>query len=83
MVTQEQEPASSPRATGKNQMKLQGAGGFPVAQVVDSARDAGDPGLVPGSGRPPAEGKGSPLLGSNLGDPMDRRARWATVHGVA
>ena len=34
MVTQEQEPASSPRATGKNQMRLQGAGGFPVAQVV-------------------------------------------------
>lgn len=48
----------------------------------DSARNAGAPGLVPGSGRPPAEGKGCRLLGSNLGDPRDRPARRATVHRV-
>jgi len=40
-------------------------------------------GLIPGSGRPPGEGNGNPLLYSCLGNPMDRGAWWATVHGVA
>ena len=44
--------------------------------------DAGDPGLIPGSGRFPGEGNGNPLQCSCLGNPMERRARWATVHGV-
>ena len=48
----------------------------------ESACDAEDAGLVPGSGRSPGEGKGNPLLYSCLGNPMDRGAWWATVHGV-
>ena len=32
---------------------------------------------------PPGEGNGNPLQYSCLENPMDRRHRWATVHGVA
>ena len=47
------------------------------------ARDAGDPVLIPGSGRSPREGNGNPLQYSCLENSMDRGARKATVHGVA
>ena len=40
-------------------------------------------GAIPGSGRSLAEGIGNPLQFSCLGNPMDRGARQATVHGVA
>ena len=40
-------------------------------------------GLIPGSGRSPVEGNGYPLQYSCLGDPLDRGAWRATVHGVA
>ena len=49
----------------------------------ESACSAGDPGSIPGSGRSPGEGNGNPLQYSCLGNPMDRGAWWATVHGVA
>ena len=39
-------------------------------------------GLVPGSGRSPAEGNGSPLQYSCLENPMDRGAWGAPLHGV-
>ena len=45
--------------------------------------DAWDAGLIPGWGRRPGEGHGNPLQYSCLGNPMDRGAWWATVHGVA
>ena len=48
-----------------------------------SASNAGDPGLIPGSGRSPGEGNGNRLQYSCLENPMDREAWWATVHGVA
>ena len=48
-----------------------------------SACDAGDPGLIPGSGRSPGEGNGNPLQYSRLENPMDTGAWWATVHRVA
>ena len=35
---------------------------------------AGDPGLVPGSGRSPEEGNGNPFKYSYLENSMDRRA---------
>ena len=38
---------------------------------------------IPGSGRSPGEGNGNPLQYSCLGNPMDRRAWWATFHRVA
>ena len=47
-----------------------------------SAYNAGDPGSIPGSGRSPGEGNGNPLQYSCLGNPMDRGAWWAIVHGV-
>ena len=40
-------------------------------------------GLIPGSGRSPAEGNGNPLHYSCLENPTDRGAWWATVHEVA
>ena len=46
------------------------------------ACNAGDSGLIPGSGRSPGEGHGNLLQYSRLGSPMDRRAWQATVHGV-
>ena len=55
-----------------------------MAQTVKhSAYNAGDPGSIPGLGRPPGEGNGNPLQYSCLENPMDRAAWRATVHGVA
>ena len=48
-----------------------------------SACNAGDLGSVSGLGRFPGEGNGKALQYSCLGNPMDRGAWWATVHGVA
>ena len=45
--------------------------------------DSGDAGSVPGLGRSPGEGNGSPPPYSCLQNPMDRGDWWATVHGVA
>ena len=47
------------------------------------AYNAGDLGLTHGLGRFPGEGNGNPLQCSCLGNPMDRGAWQATVHGVA
>ena len=59
-------------------------GGFPGgSDSKESACNAGDPGLIPGSGRSPGGGNGNPLQYSCLGNPMDRRAWWAVVRGVA
>ena len=49
----------------------------------ESAYNTGDLGSIPGSGRSPGEGNGNLLQYSCLGNPMDREAWWATVHGVA
>ena len=43
---------------------------------------SGDTGLTPESGRYPGEGNGNPLQYSCQGNPMDRGAWGATVHGV-
>ena len=48
-----------------------------------SAYSAGNEGSIPGWGRSPGNGNGSPLQYSFLGNPMDREAWRATVHGVA
>ena len=42
----------------------------------------GDMGSLPQSGRSPGVGNGNPLQYSCLGNPMDRRAWWATVLGL-
>jgi len=49
----------------------------------ESACQARDMGSIPGSGRSPVEENGNPLQYSCLGNPMDRRAWWATVCGIA
>ena len=49
----------------------------------ESACNTGDLSPIPGSGRSPGEGHGNPLLYSCLGNPMDRGASGATVHGVS
>ena len=49
--------------------------GFPGgSDSKASACNAGDPGLIPGLGRSPGEGNGSPLQYSCLENPMDRGA---------
>ena len=46
--------------------------GFPGgSEVKASACNAGDLGLIPGSGRSPGEGNGNPLQYSCLENPMD------------
>ena len=49
----------------------------------ESACQAGDAGLIPGSGRSPGEGNGNPLQYSCLENPMDRGAWLAAVHEAA
>ena len=44
---------------------------------------AEDTGSIPGLGRSPEGGNGRLLQYSCLGNPMDRGARWATVHVVS
>ena len=48
-----------------------------------STPSAGDLGSIPGSGRSPGGGHGNPLRYSCLGNPMDRGAWRAAVHGEA
>ena len=61
--------------------------GFPAGAVAEkplaNAGDSRDAGSVPGLGRSPGEGNGYSLQHSCLESSMDRRAWWATVHGVA
>ena len=56
------------------------SGGSVVKNPPASSEDVG---LIPGSGRSPGEGNGNPLQHSCLGNPMDRGAWQAIVHGVA
>ena len=48
----------------------------------ESACNAGDPVSIPWSGRSLGEANGNPFQYSCLENPMNRRAWWATVHGV-
>ena len=49
----------------------------------ESACNSGELDSIPGLGRSPGEGNDNPLKFSCLENSMDRRAWWATVHGVA
>ena len=58
--------------------------GFLGGSVVKNPpANAGDAGLISGSGRSPGEENGSPLQYSCLGNSMDRGPSRATLHGVA
>ena len=57
--------------------------GFPGGSAVGNLpANSGDAGSIPGSGRSPGEGNGKLLQYSCLGNPMDRGAWQATVHGL-
>ena len=53
------------------------------SEVKASAHNAGDLGLIPGSGRSSGEGNGNPLQYSCLENPMDGGDWLATVHVIA
>ena len=67
--------------------RYEGTGASQVALVVKNPRASvegvRDTGPIPGSGRPPRGGHGTPLQSSCLENPMERGAWRATVHGVA
>ena len=48
----------------------------------ESSCNAGDVGSIHGLKRSPGEENGNPLQYFGLGNPMDRGAWWAIVHGV-
>ena len=50
---------------------------------MESTCQTGNLALTPGLGGPPGEGNGNPLQYSGLGNPIDRGAWRAAVHGVA
>jgi len=56
--------------------------GIPGGSVVKNSANVGDGRAISGSGRSPREGNGSPLEYFCLGNPMDRGAGRAIVHGV-
>ena len=58
--------------------------GFPGGSVVKNPpANAGDSGLISGSGRSAGGRNGNPLQDFCLENPMDRGAWQAIVHGVA
>ena len=54
-----------------------------VESPATNIRDTGDVGSVPGSGRSPGEGNGTPLQDSCLEKSHGQRKLAGTVHGVA
>ena len=57
---------------------------FPCVSVTKYLpANEGDMNLIPGLGKSPGGGHGSPLQYSFLENPMDRGAWWATIHRVA
>ena len=56
--------------------------GLPWCLCGKESANAEDTGLIPGLGRSPGEGNGNLLQYSCLGNPMDRRVWWTTVHRV-
>ena len=54
-----------------------------VKNLNANAGDAGNKGLIPGAGKSPGGGHGSPLQYSCLENPIDRGAWQDIVHGVA
>ena len=64
----------------KKRGQICGYQGFPCSLLVESACNAGDLGSIPGSGRSPGEGNGSPLQSSCLETPVGRGAWRATVY---
>ena len=74
---------SQTRLSGSHSLTSLATLGFPGGSVVKNPlANAGDESLIPGWGRSPEEGNGNLVQYSCLGNPMDRGAWQATVHGV-
>ena len=73
----------TPPKKRKKWLRLRVIIGLPWWLRQQGACNTGHPVSVSGSGRCPGEGNGNPLRYSCLGNPTDRRAWRATVHGVA
>ena len=58
------------------------SGGTSGKELPANARDLRGVGSIPGSGRYPGEGNGTPLQYCCLENPLDRDAWWAAVHRV-
>ena len=54
-----------------------------IKESACSTGTAGDEASIPESGRSPGGGNGNPLQYSCLGNPVDKGAWWAVVHGIA
>ena len=81
-ITRKNKPREHKRRNDKNRIRW--LENFPGGSVgKESTCNAGDMGLIPGSGRSLGERNDNPLQYSSLGNPMDREAWLATVHGVA
>ena len=52
------------------------------SEVKNLPVNAGVGVLIPGLGKSPGKGNGNPFQYPCLGNPMDRGAWWATVHGI-
>ena len=79
-LTSDSRIAAGLRVRGNSCSPLMGSPSSP--DTKESACNAGDPGLIPGSGRSPGKGSGNPFQYSCLENFMDRGAWWVTVHGV-
>ena len=77
-------PSMGSHRVGHDWSDLAAATGSSVVKHLPaSAGDSGDKGWIPGLGISLRGGNGNPLQCSCVGNPMDRGARWATVHVVA
>jgi len=57
---------------------------FPGGSAIKNPlANVGDMGSIPGLGRSPGKGNDNPFQYSCLGNPMDRGAWLATVHGIS
>ena len=66
-----------------NYIRSHTLGGFPGGSVVKNLpANSGDAGSILGSGRSPEGGNGNPLQCYSLGNPKNRGAWWAAVHGI-
>ena len=75
-----EEEAGKARRSFRQQYKSNGFPGGSDGKA--SVCNAGDPGLIPGSGRSTGEGNGYPLQYSCPENSMDRGACQAIVHGI-
>ena len=77
------EEQALPQASGNFRIFCSPPGFSGGTVVKNPPANAGDTGLIPGSGGSPGGGNGNPLQYSCLGNPVDRGAWRAAVHEVA